>query len=111
MHLKFLKKIINCTNIVGLAGVEQITEAINTKADIIICGRSTDASLIASLPIMKGVDKAIAWHAGKIGECGAFVPQILNQVLSYFLSKKWFLLNQLATTQGNTLYSIRSYGL
>ena len=72
MHLRFHQKNYNCTNIVGLAGVEQITEAINTKADIIICGRSTDASLIASLPIMNGVDKAVAWHAGKIGECGAF---------------------------------------
>ena len=62
----------SCTNIVGLAGVEQITSAIDTGADIIIAGRSTDASLIASYPILKGVEKGIAWHGGKIGECGAF---------------------------------------
>lgn len=67
------EELINdCTNIVGLAGVEQISKAINTGADIIIAGRSTDASLIASYPIMRGIDKGAAWHAGKIGECGAF---------------------------------------
>ncbi len=67
-----LKMIQSCTNIVGLAGVEQIIAAINTGADIIIAGRSTDASLIASFPILQGFEKGMAWHAGKIGECGAF---------------------------------------
>ena len=62
----------DCTNIVGLAGTEQISSAINTGADIIIAGRSTDASLIASYPILTGIEKGIAWHGGKIGECGAF---------------------------------------
>ncbi|MDG2355838.1 MAG: acyclic terpene utilization AtuA family protein [Paracoccaceae bacterium] len=66
------ERIQSCTNIVGLAGVEQITKAINTGADIIIAGRSTDASLIASYPILNGVEEGIAWHGGKIGECGAF---------------------------------------
>ena len=37
----------NCNNIVALAGVEQIQKAINTNADIIISGRSTDTAIIA----------------------------------------------------------------
>jgi len=32
----------SCTNIVALAGAEQITEALNTGADIVIAGRTTD---------------------------------------------------------------------
>ena len=61
----------SCTNIVALAGVEQITCALNTGADIVIAGRTTDTAIIAALPIAKGIDPGPAWHAAKIGECGA----------------------------------------
>lgn len=61
----------SCTNIVALAGVEQITRALDTGADIVIAGRTTDTAIIAALPIAKGVAPGPAWHAAKIGECGA----------------------------------------
>lgn len=60
-----------CTNIVALAGVEQVTRALETGADIVIAGRTTDTAIIAALPISKGIDPGPAWHAAKIGECGA----------------------------------------
>ena len=60
-----------CTNIVALAGVEQITRALESGADIVIAGRTTDTAIIAALPISRGVDPGPAWHAAKIGECGA----------------------------------------
>lgn len=60
-----------CSNIVALAGVEQITAALETGADIVIAGRTTDTAIIAALPIQRGVDPGLAWHAAKIGECGA----------------------------------------
>lgn len=59
------------TNIVALAGVEQINAALETGADIVIAGRTTDTAIIAALPIARGVDPGVAWHAAKIGECGA----------------------------------------
>ncbi len=65
------KTILNCTNIVALAGAEQIIHALNEKPDIIIAGRTTDTAIIAALPILKGVDPGLAWHGAKIGECGA----------------------------------------
>ncbi len=61
----------NCTNIVALAGAEQITEALNTGGDIIIAGRTTDTAIIAALPLQKGCHPGGAWHGAKIGECGA----------------------------------------
>jgi hypothetical protein len=61
----------SCTNIVALAGVEQITQALNTGADIIIAGRTTDTAIIAALPLQKGCHAGGAWHGAKIGECGA----------------------------------------
>ena len=68
----------NCTNIVALAGVEQIQKAINTNADIIISGRSTDTAIIASLPIYHGLNIASAWHGAKIAECGALATNNPN---------------------------------
>ncbi len=63
--------IAHCTHIVALAGAEQITEALNTGAEIIIAGRTTDTAIIAALPLAKGADSGAAWHGAKIGECGA----------------------------------------
>ncbi len=61
----------DCTNIVALAGAEQIAAALETGADIVIAGRTTDAAIIAALPLMRGLDAGAAWHGAKIGECGA----------------------------------------
>ena len=61
----------NCTNIVALAGAEQITAALATGADIIIAGRTTDTAIIAALPLTNGDHAGAAWHGAKIGECGA----------------------------------------
>ena len=61
----------SCTHIVALAGAEQITKALNTGADIIIAGRTTDTAIIAALPIQQGANPGAAWHGAKIGECGA----------------------------------------
>ena len=61
----------NCTHIVALAGAEQIQTALNTGADIIIAGRTTDTAIIAALPLQNGNHAGAAWHGAKIGECGA----------------------------------------
>ena len=61
----------DCTNIVALAGAEQIAAALNTGADIVIAGRTTDTASIAALPLQKGCHAGGAWHGAKIGECGA----------------------------------------
>lgn len=61
----------SCSNIVALAGAEQIAAAIETGADVIIAGRTTDTAIIAALPLMRGAHPGGAWHGAKIGECGA----------------------------------------
>ena len=61
----------DCTNIVALAGAEQIQEALNTGADIVIAGRTTDTAIISALPLLRGCHAGGAWHGAKIGECGA----------------------------------------
>jgi hypothetical protein len=59
------------TNIVALAGAEQIAAALATGADIVIAGRTTDTATIAALPIVRGAHPGGAWHGAKIGECGS----------------------------------------
>mmetsp|Transcript_22304 Transcript_22304/g.35532 ORF Transcript_22304/g.35532 Transcript_22304/m.35532 type:complete len:450 (-) Transcript_22304:796-2145(-) len=61
----------SCTNIVALAGAEQIQAALATGADIVIAGRTTDTAIIAALPLARGCHAGGAWHGAKIGECGA----------------------------------------
>ncbi|SIS72264.1 acyclic terpene utilization AtuA family protein [Paracoccus saliphilus] len=59
------------TNIVALAGAEQIQAALATGADIVIAGRTTDTATIAALPLSRGDAAGGAWHGAKIAECGA----------------------------------------
>jgi len=60
------------TNIVALAGAEQIMAALNTGADVVLAGRTTDTATIAALPLARGAHAGGAWHGAKIAECGAF---------------------------------------
>ncbi|WP_298430683.1 acyclic terpene utilization AtuA family protein [uncultured Jannaschia sp.] len=61
----------DCTNIVALAGAEQVQAALATGAGIVICGRTTDTAILAALPLARGCDAGGAWHGAKVGECGA----------------------------------------
>lgn len=61
----------SCTNIVALAGAEHIQGALETGADIVIAGRTTDTAIISALPLARGCNPGGAWHGAKIGECGA----------------------------------------
>ena len=61
----------SCSNIVALAGAEQIQAALATGADIVIAGRTTDTAIIAALPLKRGDHAGAVWHGAKVGECGA----------------------------------------
>ncbi|MFM9942548.1 MAG: acyclic terpene utilization AtuA family protein [Hyphomicrobiaceae bacterium] len=59
------------TNIVALAGAEQVQAALATGADIVLAGRTTDTAIISALPLSRGEHAGGAWHGAKIAECGA----------------------------------------
>jgi hypothetical protein len=52
-------------------GPEPFIAALEAGADIVLGGRTTDTAVLACYPLMKGAPAGPAWHAGKIGECGA----------------------------------------
>ena len=67
------------TRIVGMMGVEPIQAALKDGADIVIAGRSSDSAVFAALPIMKGIPEGIAWHVGKVVECGTLACETMKR--------------------------------
>lgn len=64
-------RLAGLSNIVALAGAEQIAAALDESPDIILAGRTTDTAVIAALPLLRGAAAGAAWHGSKIAECGA----------------------------------------
>jgi len=58
-------------HIVGMCGIEPYIEALQNGAEVVIAGRSSDTSIFAAMPVMRGFNPATVWHAAKILECGA----------------------------------------
>ena len=56
---------------VAMMGAEPIQEAFKQGAQVIVCGRASDTSIFASLPLLEGYAPEYCWHAAKILECGA----------------------------------------
>lgn len=61
------------TRIVGMMGVEPLQAALAQGVDLIVAGRCSDPALYAAMPIAMGLPEGLAWHAGKVVECGASV--------------------------------------
>ena len=102
----------SCTNIVALAGAEQIAAALQTGADIVIAGRTTDTAIIAALPLMHGEHAGAAWHGAKIGECGALCatnPQ--SGVLQLDIDSEGFTVTPLADGAYATPHTVSAHML
>lgn len=100
------------TNIVALAGVEQIQAALSTGADIIIAGRATDTAIIAALPIARGCHKGAAWHGAKIAECGALATTNPNTgVILIQFDEAGFTITPLAEDTAATPYTVSAHML
>src|SRR5258708_3229440 len=56
--------------VVGMMGIEPIKRALATGADLVLAGRASDSALYAAMPITLGFPEGLAWHVGKVVECG-----------------------------------------
>jgi len=56
---------------VAMMGIEPIQAALKSGAQVIVAGRCSDVAIYAALPVMEGIPKHVAFHAGKILECGS----------------------------------------
>lgn len=71
------EQVRNATRIVGMMGPEPVMEALKQGAQVILAGRASDASIFAAPALLLGYPAGLAWHMGKILECGsaAAVPK------------------------------------
>ncbi len=56
---------------VAMMGIEPIQSALHAGAQVVIAGRCSDVAIYAALPVLEGIPKHVAFHAGKILECGS----------------------------------------
>jgi hypothetical protein len=69
--------------IVGQMGTGPFVRCLDAGADVIIAGRACDTAIYASYAAYKGLDMGLAFHMGKIIECGAqcAVPLAANDCI------------------------------
>ena len=56
---------------VAMMGIEPIQSVLNAGAQVVVAGRCSDVAIYAALPVLEGIPKHVAFHAGKILECGS----------------------------------------
>lgn len=71
------------TRIVGMMGAEPLQDAIKLDVDLVLAGRCSDSALFAAVPIMRGIPEGLAWHAGKIVECGTLTCETYKKGTMY----------------------------
>lgn len=68
-----------CDHIVAAMGPEPYMAALQSGADIILGGRTTDTAVLAAFALLHGAPQGPAWHAGKVAECGAQCAVVRNE--------------------------------
>jgi len=65
-----LEDVDDAVRVVALIGPEPVMNLLERGVDGVITGRALDIGLFMALPMLRGIPKAIAAHAGKLLECG-----------------------------------------
>lgn len=107
------KTIDETEHIVAMMGIEPFCAALDQKADVIIAGRSTDASIFAALPVKMGWPPGLAWHAGKILECAAASaePVVAGDSIMVTLRENDFLVEPMNPKLKHTVTSVAAHAL
>lgn len=102
------------TAIVGQMGVEPLIAALGQGCQVVLAGRCYDPAVFAALPVMKGFDRGLALHMGKILECAAIAatPGSGSDCVLGTLTRDSFILEALSpqrrftseSTAAHTLY-------
>src|SRR5688572_30049407 len=100
-------------HVVGMMGAEPWQRALETGADIILAGRSSDTAIFAAMPVMRGFPEGISWHMAKILECGAasVVQRRTPDCMFAWVRKDHFVVEAPDATLRCTPQSIASHSL
>lgn len=107
------KDVDESVRIVAQMGEEPFIKALEAGADVILAGRSYDPSVFASLAVMKGFDKGLALHLGKILECAAItcLPGSGSDCMFGYLQEDGFILEPLSPERKCTTLSVAAHTL
>lgn len=101
------------TRIVAMMGPEPFQQALRDGADVVVAGRSSDAALVSAIPLMRGFEPGLVWHASKIAECGgAAVTQMTRpEGMIVEIARDRFTLTPVSPDQSVSPVSIASHAL
>lgn len=99
--------------IVAQMGVEPFVQALGEGAQVIVAGRASDPSMFAALPILRGFDKGLSIHMGKILECGAIAaePGSGGDVILGIIRRDHFLVEPMNPDRKCTVRSVAAHSL
>ena len=101
------------TLIVAQMGAEPFLKALGEGegVDVVVSGRSYDPSPTAAMAIRAGFDPALAWHMGKIMECGALCAEPVGRNVMGWLRRDHFEIEPLNPAERCTTASVAAHTL
>lgn len=111
------REIDAATVIVAQIGAEPFCKALDESAnaqggvDVIVSGRAYDPSPTAAMAIRAGFDPALAWHMGKIMECGALCAEPVGRNVMGWLRRDHFEIEPLNPAERCTTASVAAHTL
>lgn len=105
------------TVVVAQIGAEPFNKALDEGpnamggVDVIVSGRAYDPSPTAAMAIRAGFDPALAWHMGKIMECGALCAEPVGRSVMGWLRRDHFEIEPLNPAERCTTASVAAHTL
>lgn len=101
------------TEIVAQMGYESYLPALEAGVDVIVGGRSYDPAMTAAVCAFHGMDIGLAYHMGKILECGALcaVPGSCGDCIMGYIHENDFVVESLNIKRFCTVTSVAAHTL
>jgi hypothetical protein len=100
-------------HVVAQIGIEPMMAALADGCDILVCGRAWDVANVAAWPVLCGHERGLAFHLGKILECGgqAAVPVEGSDLLMGRLHADHFIVETPHAAKACTIESVGAHTL
>jgi hypothetical protein len=101
------------SHIVGQMGLEPIMQALQDGAQVVLAGRAYDPSVFAAPAVLKGYDKGLAIHLGKILECAGIcaTPGSGSDCMFGAIGEDYFVVEPLNPIRKCTTLSVAAHTL
>jgi hypothetical protein len=107
------REIDAATVVVAQIGAEPFVKVLDESEgiDVIVSGRAYDPSPTAAIAIRAGFDPALAWHMGKIMECGALCAEPVGRTVMGWLRRDHFEIEPINPAERCTTASVAAHTL